>query len=261
MYAKDCGASNATRSKDEQFASGRSCWNYPRAWDLHGDGSLVLMTVTRVAAGEAWLDILHEVVVDEALDVPRLRWWSGNERLKGRRLSHHDNVSSSGGTNLTSFSRKGWDLSVDIVLETTVSVQPGAEFGLIIDYNCTAGVAFVFDTNSSVAYMGNAAVTDGGHYDLPRCLPGDSGCKSNIINRTQSFAGEVRLRLLARSVAGEPAATMVTVFVDDWVYGVYTAGVASGRFGVLQNGQVRPIGDGSNAWSMTYQPAAALREY
>eukprot|EP01050_Picozoa_sp_SAG11_P016434 SAG11_NODE_2244_length_3640_cov_2.296160_4_plen_58_part_00 len=40
---------------------------------------------------------------------------------------------------------------------------------------------------------------------------------------------------------------MVTVFVNDWMYGVYTAGVASGGFGLLEDGRVRPMiddGDG-----------------
>eukprot|EP01050_Picozoa_sp_SAG11_P016433 SAG11_NODE_2244_length_3640_cov_2.296160_3_plen_68_part_00 len=60
------------------------------------------------------------------------------------------------------------------------------------------GVAFVFDTTRSVAYMGNAAVDASGRYSLLRCLPGAGGCQSNLINRTQSFAGEVRLRLFPR---------------------------------------------------------------
>eukprot|EP01050_Picozoa_sp_SAG11_P016432 SAG11_NODE_2244_length_3640_cov_2.296160_2_plen_55_part_00 len=47
--------------------------------------------------------------------------------------------------NLTWFSRKGWDLSVGLVLETTlnpVQQPPGgrAEFGLMVDYNGSAGI-------------------------------------------------------------------------------------------------------------------------
>ena len=150
----DCGDSNSTRSKVEQFESGRSCWNYPRAWDVHGDGSLVLMSVTRIAASEAWFDVLQQVIVDEH-DTPRARWWPNNERLKGRALSANSSAS------LTSYSRKGWDMTNGLVVEATVQAGQAAqslpasglhsskiasddradrqEFGLLIDFNGSAG--------------------------------------------------------------------------------------------------------------------------
>ena len=83
--------------------------------------------------------------------------------------------------------------------------------------------------------MGNAQVRGGSSYSLRRCFPNDP-CLSNVINRSQSFEGAVRLRLLARSVGPEPTggATMVSIYLDEWLYALYTVGSASGAFGLLQ---------------------------
>ena len=180
---------------------------------MHGDGSLVLMSATRMARSLAFFDLLKEIVVDDR-GVARARWWDANDGLKGRRLADASRANES----LSSFGRAGWDLSTGLIVEVTLPAT--GEVGIFVDHNSTAGsgvgVGVSFNFSTSTAFVGNVAISAGGSYTLQRTE------SSSTINRTQQFGpSPVTLKLLARAVGSSAAAqrpAMLDVYINGWLY-------------------------------------------
>lgn len=177
-------------------------------------------------ADEVYFAPLKAASVDAAGTL-RLKWWQGNERLKGRGLPV--SMADTGGASGMRFLAGTLALDPGVILEGIVQPTGGA-CGIYVECGDGAGIAFLVDVGGGVRIGGMVAGTGAfSHYDS--------------VNRSLAARTRYGFRLLLRH-------TMAELYVDDhhiqcWSF----AAEPTGRIALLGTSSV-PGADRVSAWTM-----------